>query len=172
MPGESQASVPYHSLPTLRTIHCQISVAKSRVYLPPGAAGFPWHVMSRGILRRDGPAKRLSSIRGRGPESARAQRGRNRSFLCVFGANGALSSSASRWCRTKYNVPFNPKKGLKFQYFPVLSRREGILECLLFFSASFSKVAVSIFLEDYAIMAAICQGQNRNGVALYFRGSA
>ena len=47
--------------------------------------------------------------------SARAQRRRNRSFLCVFGANSALFSSATRCYRTKYDCPFNPEKGRKFQ---------------------------------------------------------
>ena len=63
----------------------------------------------------------------------------------TFGANSGLFSSAIRWCRMKYNVPFNPKKGLKFQYFPVVSRREGILECPLLSSARSSRRILSIF---------------------------
>jgi len=45
----------------------------------------------------------------------------------------------------KYKLAFNPKKGLKFQYFPLLSRREGILECPSLSSARSSGGAVSIF---------------------------
>ena len=81
---------------------------------------------------------------GLGNESASGQRGQNRSFMCTFRANNALFSSVIRCYTTKYKPPFKPKKGLKFQYFPVVSRRDGILECPFFLSARSSRAAAPI----------------------------
>ena len=97
---------------------------------------------------------------GPNPESGSVRRGRNRSFMCTFRAKNAFFSSVTRCYRMKYKLPFNPEKGLKFQYFPVLSRREGILECPLFSSASSSRVAVSIF----GILCHVCSHLSRTKV--------
>ena len=66
------------------------------------------------------------------------------SFRCVFRANGAIFSNAIHCYRMKYKAPFKPEKGLKFQYFPVVSRREGILECPLLWRARSSSGVLSI----------------------------
>ena len=66
------------------------------------------------------------------------------SFWCVFMAFCAHFFDVTSSIGADCDCSFNPEKGRKFQYFPVLSRREGILECPFFSSARPRSGAVSI----------------------------
>ena len=90
----------------------------------------------------------------------------NRSFRCDFRANGALFSSVTHCYRKKYKLAFKPEKGLKFQYFPVVSRREGILECPFLCSARSSSFAISIFGASISKMLPFVKDITQGGAAV------